>query len=152
MTSVAEAPAIAAHVPVSAAASGPELRRKYDMLRVGGIPARRMAVVGHDLRWAERVGPGAALKAGALGGGALGAIVTLVLWATGYTTIGTGAIPVAAIGGAVAGALVALAAQRRGRLRGGIADGMRLEAERYELLVDPERAPRAREVLERYGR
>lgn len=139
-------------VPVSSATSGRELRRKRDTLRVGGVPDHRMTIIGHGVRWAERIGPAAAAGAAALAGAVLGAVVGLVLWATGFMSIGTGAIPVAALGGAAAGALLGLAAHRMTSGRGGIPDTARVEVERFDLLVERERAERAQEVLERYGR
>jgi hypothetical protein len=140
------------HVIVGTASNGRELRRKYDALRVGGIPARRMSVVSQGLRWADRVGAEAAAKLGSVAGATLGAAVALVLWASGYVMVGTGVIPVAAVGGAIAGALLALAAQRLVSGRLGLPERAGIEAERFELLVEREKAARAREVLERYGR
>jgi hypothetical protein len=140
------------HVPVCDAANRAELRRKYDMLRVGGIPEQRIAVVGRGLRWATRIGTGAAAAAGGAAGAILGVVVTSMLWMGGFTEVGTGATPVAMLAGAASGALIALIARRLAGARGGIAEPTQIEVERYEVLVESARADRAREVLDRYAR
>jgi len=134
-------------VLVHAADDRRDLRRKYDTLRVGGIPDRRMAVVGRGLRWDES-GTGRAARFGAPAGAAIGGLVALLLWALGLAAAGIVAIVLAgAATGAAAGALLAVALRRRTPDPADVPD-----VERFEVFVDGEEAAKARGVLDRYAR
>jgi hypothetical protein len=107
----------------------------YDQLSVvARIPDKRMTVVARGLEWREPLSAGRLLKLSSALAAAVGAVVGLILWALGFTTSGTGWLAQTLLG-ALAGALT------------GVAETGHVEPRQYDILVEEDLAPRAREVL-----
>jgi hypothetical protein len=123
----------------------------YDQLRVvAGIPDKRMTVVARGLEWREPLSHGALLKGLTVGGAALSALVGFVLWLLGFSGSGddwASQTFFAGVVGALAGAAVGVVVARlRDRRRGMVQTG-HVEPRQYDILVEEQLAPRAREVL-----
>ena len=110
-----------------------------------------MTVIARGLDWSEPLPAGRLFKfacglAAGIGGG-----VGLILWALGFTGAGTGWLAqtlLAAVVGAVAGLCVASAVTTLRRPRKGVAETGHVEPRQYDILVEEDFAPKAREVLE----
>jgi hypothetical protein len=128
-----------------------EAKQAYDELRVvAGIPDRRMTVVARGLEWREPVSHGALLKVLSGAGAALGALVGLMLWLLGFGGANGDwasqtlfAAAVGALAGAAAGVVVARVRDRRR----GLAQTGHVEPHQYDILVEEQLAPKARDVL-----
>lgn len=123
----------------------------YDQLRVvAGIPDKRMTVVARGLEWHEPLRTASLLKLASGVAAALGGVVGILLWTLGLTGAHTGWLAQTVLG-ALAGALVGMvAAGAVAWLRGaraGLAQTGHVEPYQYDILVEEDLAPAAREVL-----
>jgi hypothetical protein len=129
-----------------------EAKRAYDQLRVvAGIPDTRMTVVARGLEWREPLPLASLVPYGAGSGATIGGIVGLLLWILGFADADTGWLAqtvFGALAGVAAGLLsaVAVAWTRRGRTSG-VQTG-HVEPRQYDILVEEEFVPVAREVLD----
>lgn len=129
-----------------------EAKRAYDALRVvAGIPEKRMTVVARGLEWREPLPATSLFKLASGAGAGIGAVVALALWMLGLTASQTGWLWQTVLGG-LTGVLVGLVgATVVARLRSdrtGVAESGHVEPRQYDILVEEELAPIAREVLE----
>jgi hypothetical protein len=129
-----------------------DAKRAYDALRVvAGIPEKRMTVVARGLEWREPLPAAALLKLASGAGAAVGGIVGLVLWMFGFTASQTGWLSqtiLGALAGVFAGLVAAIVAAWLRRDRTGIAATGHVEPRQYDILVEEDLAPVARELLE----
>jgi hypothetical protein len=128
-----------------------EAKRAYDQLRVvAGIPDRRMTVVARGLEWRETL-PVETLYRIACGLATLiGGIVGFALWALGFAAADTDGVTqtvLAGLAGLVVGFVVATAIAWMRRGRAGLETG-HVEPRQYDILVEEDLAPVAREVLD----
>jgi hypothetical protein len=128
-----------------------EARQAYDRLRViAHIPDKRMTIVARGLEWYEPLRAGQLLKLGALCGGVVGATSGLLLWALGLADGHTGwlaATVVGAVMGALAAAALALALGWVTREHADVPETGHVAPSQYDILVEEELAPAAREIL-----
>jgi hypothetical protein len=129
-----------------------DAKRTVDTLAVGRIPQKRITVLGRGLSWSPPLTAERAARLGAWLGLAAGAATMLLLWSLGSLAASFGWVGAvlagAFVGGAIGGAL-GLVVWRTSRERGVIPETGNVEVRRYEVLVEPEDLPRARELLER---
>jgi len=120
------------------------------LVREEGIPRERVTLVARGLRWVQRGDASSAMVTGAQTGALAGAACGLGLYLLGLIAASFGAvIPIAAAAGvgAIAGLAIGGIAHRRATDR---PDGSgRLGVDHYDVLVDEEVAPAAREALTR---
>jgi hypothetical protein len=129
-----------------------DVKRTVDTLAVGRIPEKRITVLGRGLSWnppltAERAGRLAAWL-----GLAAGAATMLLLWSVGSLAADFGwfsAVLAGAVVGAAMGGLIGIVIWRASRDRAVIPETGNVDVRRYEVLVEPDDLPRARELLER---
>jgi hypothetical protein len=157
-----------AHPPVSAAGFRPEpltsrifvrcyrhygdAKRAHDKLRVvANIPDSRITVVARGLEWSEPLTPGRLYKLACTLAAAIGGVAALLLWAIGLTSAGTEvltAIVFGAVAGLVTGFVVASVVARLRGSHTGVAETGHVEPRQYDILVEEDFAPAAREVLD----
>jgi hypothetical protein len=129
-----------------------DAKRAYDQLRVvAGIPDKRMTVVARGLEWREPLPLGRLFKLSCGLAALVGAAVGLFLWMAGYSgaqTDGLSQAVVAGIAGAAAGCVVAAIVAWLRSDRGGVAETGHVEPRQYDILVEEDLAPAAREVLD----
>jgi hypothetical protein len=122
-----------------------EARRVFDILRVGFVPERRIAVRARGLSWVRPVSKARATARAAVAGGIGGALVGAGLRALGLiegsVVAGAAALAAAVIGAAV-GAGMIVAAHRLRREDPAVPDTGHLAAEVYEIAVETGRARR----------
>ncbi|HET6547303.1 MAG TPA: hypothetical protein VFG79_02520 [Solirubrobacter sp.] len=128
-----------------------DAKRAYDQLRVvAGIPEPRMSVVARGLDWREPLPPGRLYKLTCGFGALIGAAVGVLLWLVGLTSADSG-IVLQAVFGAIAGVVIGFAlgttvawlrADRTGHAETG-----HVHPRQYDILVEEELAPAARDVL-----
>ncbi len=128
-----------------------DAKRAYDQLRVvAGIPEKRMTVVARGLEWRETL-PLESLYRFACGLATLiGGIVGLALWALGFAAADVDGVTqtvIAALAGLVIGFVFATAVAWVRRSRSGVAETGHVEPRQYDILVEEDLAPVAREVL-----
>jgi hypothetical protein len=128
-----------------------DAKRAYDQLRVvAGIPDKRMTVVARGLEWRESLPVGRLYKVACTLAAGIGAAAGLSLWLIGLTSADAEALT-AAMFGAVAGLVVGfVVASLVARLRGGrsgVGETGHIEPRQYDILVEEDFAPAAREVL-----
>jgi hypothetical protein len=127
-----------------------DARRAFDVLRVGFVPERRIVVRARGLSWVRPLSRAAAARRAAVVGAVGGALIGGGLRAFGLidagVAVGIGAL-VAALLGAGAAALTIVAAQRTSRAEAVVPDAGHLEAEVYEIAVEPDYVDKARRVL-----
>lgn len=120
------------------------------LVREEGIPRERVTLVARGLKWVQQRDASSAMVAGAQTGAIAGAACGLGLYVLGLIAASFGAlIPIAAAAavGAIAGLAIGALAHRRASDR---PDGTgSLGVEHYDVLVDEEVAPAAREALTR---
>lgn len=128
--------------------------RAVDRLSGEGIPADRMAIVGHDVTLVERVtgrvGYGGAVARTALRGAIVGAVFGWLLGIFGWVDPLVSAFVLAGYGvasGAVLGAALGVVTHAATRRRRDFGSVRGIEAERYDVLVPPTVAERARQSL-----
>jgi hypothetical protein len=150
-----------AHQPrraIAAFDSYADAQRVVDRLSDEGFPVERVAIVGRDLKYVERVvgrmTTGRAALAGALNGAMIGAILGLVAGLV-FTLSPAPVLPLMVLYGIVSGGLLgALFGAVAHSLTGGerdFASVSGLDADRFEVVVDEELADRAIELLQRFG-
>jgi hypothetical protein len=129
-----------------------DAKRTVDTLAVGRIPEKRITVLGRGISWNP---PLTAERSGRLGGWlgmAAGAVTMLLLWGAGSLAANIswfGASLAGAFVGAAVGGVIGLVVWRTSRDRGVIPETGNVEVRRFEVLVEPDDLPRARELLER---
>ena len=127
-----------------------EARRAFDVLRVGFVPERRIAVRARGLSWVRPVTRGRAAARAAVAGAVGGALVGAGLRALGLidtgVAVGIGALAAATIGAVVAAVMI-VAAHRLRREDPAVPDTGHLAAEVYEIAVEPGYVEKARRVL-----
>jgi hypothetical protein len=128
-----------------------EAKRAYDELRVvAGIPDKRMTVVARGLEWREPFSHGALLKILSGSGAALGALVGFILWLLGFGGADgdwASQTMFAAVIGALTGAAAGVVVARLRDRRRGLAQTGHVEPRQYDILVEEQFAPEARDVL-----
>jgi hypothetical protein len=129
-----------------------EAKHAYDQLRVvARIPDKRMTVVARGLEWREPISVGNVYKLACGIAGVTGAAVGLVLWALGLAAADVDWLMqtvLAAVTGAAIGFCVAIAVTALRERRSGVVETGHVEPRQYDILVEEELAPVAREVLE----
>ena len=140
------------HRTVAAFDSYPEAQRAVDRLSDAGFPVERVAIVGHGLRSVERVTgrmtTGRAALLGASQCALLGALFGLLVglfWGPEATLL---LVLYGIVFGGLFGALMGAITHAATRGERDFASIAGLEAERYEVVVDDEFAPRAVELLQ----
>ena len=128
-----------------------DAKRAHDQLRVvAGIPDKRMTVVARGLEWRETL-PVETLYRVACGLATLtGAIVGFALWAIGFAAADVDGLTQtvsAALAGLIIGFAVATTVAWVRHSRPGLAEMGHVEPHRYDILVEEELAPVAREAL-----
>jgi hypothetical protein len=125
-----------------------DAKRAYDQLRVvAGISDKRMTVVARGLEWREPLSHGAILKGLTVGGAALGALIGFILWLLGFGGDWAPQTLFAGLIGGLAGAAVGVVVARLRDRRRGLVQTGHVEPLQYDILVEEQLAPRAREVL-----
>lgn len=128
-----------------------DAKRAVDTLTVGRIPPKRITVFGRGLRWREAFTAGRLVKVGAVGGAALAAAVSAILWSLGALDTSFTWLTALAAGAVLGGALglvlgtVAWALTKRNR---SIPETGHVDVDHYEILVEVDHAGRARELLD----
>lgn len=134
-----------------------DAQRAVDHLSDSGFPVQRVAIVAEGLRLVEqvtgRLSWGRAALSGALSGALIGAFFGAVLGLLGLAPLASALVLVVygLVVGAIAGALLGLISyaftggQRDFTSAGG------LQADRYLVMVDPEFAPKAAELIRTMG-
>jgi hypothetical protein len=129
-----------------------EAKRAFDALRDDAhIPERRMSVVARDLEWREPLPAVSLLKLTCGSGAAVGGIVGLLLWMLGFTASQTSWLTQTFLGGltgVLVGLVTAASVAWLRRNRDGVVQTGHLEPRQYDILVEEEFAPAAREILE----
>jgi hypothetical protein len=128
-----------------------DAKRAYDQLRVvAGIPDKRMTVVARGLEWREPL-PTARLYKLACGlAAAVAATAGLVLWFLGLAAAGRDWLTQVlfyGVAGAIVGFVVATVVAWLRQKRNGLAETGHVEPRQYDILVEEDLAPAAREVL-----
>jgi hypothetical protein len=128
-----------------------DAKRAYDQLRVvAGIPDKRMTVVARELEWREPFPVARLYKVACTLAAAIGAAAGLLLWTIGLTSADAPALTVmllGAVAGLVVGFVVASTVARVRGSRTGVAETGHVEPRQYDILVEEDLAPAAREVL-----
>jgi hypothetical protein len=125
-----------------------DAKRAYDQLCVvGHIPDKRMTVVARGLEWRETLPPATLYKLSCGLAAAIGGAVGLLLWMIGFAATDSNWFAQTAFG-ALAGLLAGFCAATAVAYlrRGAVATG-HVEPRQYDILVEEELAPAAREVL-----
>jgi hypothetical protein len=129
-----------------------DAKRAYDQLQVvARIPDRRMTVVARGLEWREPLPIGKLYKLSCSLAALTGAAVGFALWLLGLAASDADWITQSVFGafaGAVLGFIVATAVMWLRRDRTGVAETGHVEPRQYDILVEEDYAPKAREVLE----
>jgi hypothetical protein len=109
-----------------------------------------MTVVARGLEWKEPLPAGTLLKLASAIGSLIGGAVALVLWALGFTTSTTGWLSqtiLGALAGVAVGLVAAVIVARVRSERAGFAETGHVEPRQYDILVEEDLAPVARQVL-----
>jgi hypothetical protein len=141
-----------ARVPVGRFSRYRDAKRAVDRLRVARIPERRISVLGSGIEWSPPLTAERAARLGAWMGAAAGGLTLLLLWSAGalaadFTWL-SAALAGAFVGTGV-GSCVALVVWRAGRDRHLLPESGHVDVRRYDVLVEPEDLPKARELLGR---
>jgi hypothetical protein len=129
-----------------------DAKRAHDQLQVvARIPDTRMTVVARGLEWQEPLPAGRLYKLSCGLGALNGAVVGFALWLFGLAGSDVEWVTqmlLGAFAGLVLGFVVATAVGWLRRDRNGVAETGHVEPRQYDILVEEEYAPAAREVLE----
>jgi hypothetical protein len=138
------------HVRVGRFSRFRDLKRAVDSLSVARVTERRMTVLGRGLRWSPPLTAGRAARLGGSLGAVIGSACLLLFWLTGALAAGFSWL-VAAVLGALAGGglglVLGVAFWRYCRDRALLPESGHVDVERYELLVDRDDVPKARDLL-----
>jgi hypothetical protein len=129
-----------------------DAKRTVDRLAVGRIPEKRITVLGSGLSWSPPLTAERAARLGAWLGLAAGAATMLLLWGLGSLTASfswLSAILAGAFVGAGVGGTIGLIVWRASRDRGLLPETGSVDVRCYEVLVEPDDLPKARQLLER---
>jgi hypothetical protein len=128
-----------------------DAKRAYDQLRVvAGIPDKRMTVVARGLEWREALPVETLYRVACSLATLSGAVVGLALWALGFAAADIDGLTqtiFAALAGLIVGFIVATATAWLRQARPGMAGTGHVEPRQYDILVEEDLAPVAREVL-----
>ncbi len=130
-----------------------EAQRAVDHLSDSGFPVERVAIVAEGLRLVEqvtgRLNWGRAALGGAVSGALIGAFFGALLGLLGLAPLGSALVLVVygLIVGAFAGSVLALISYAFTGGRRDFTSTGGLQADRYMVMVDPEFAPRAAELV-----
>jgi hypothetical protein len=129
-----------------------EAKRAHDELQVvARIPDQRMTVVARGLEWREPLPFGRLCKLSCTLAALTGAVVGFALWLLGLAASDVDWLTQAILGaivGLALGFVAAMSVAWLRRDRDGVADTGHVEPRHYDILVEEEYAPAARELLE----
>ena len=128
-----------------------DAKHAYDQLRVvAGIPDKRMTVVARGLEWRETLPLGTLYRITCGLAAVIGGVVGLVLWVLGFAAADVDGLTqtvMGALAGVVIGFAVGTAVAWLRESRGAGVETGHVEPRQYDILVEEDLAPVAREVL-----
>jgi hypothetical protein len=139
-------------VPVGRFTRYKDAKRAVDRLCVARIPEQRITVLGRGITWNPPLNAERSAVLGARVGSAAGALTLLLLWSLGSlaaTFSWLSAMLAGGFVGAIVGAVAALLIWRVSRDRSVLPESGHVDVRRYDVLVEPDDLPKARNLLER---
>jgi hypothetical protein len=128
-----------------------DAKRVVDRLCVGRIPQQRITVLGSGITWNPPLTAERAARLGGWLGAAAGAATMLLLWSLGSLAASfgwLGAVFAGVFVGAAVGGLIGLVVWRTTRDRGMLPESGHVDVRRYDVLVEPQDLPKAKDLLE----
>jgi hypothetical protein len=128
-----------------------DAKRVVDRLCVGRIPEQRITVLGTGITWHPPLTAERAARLGGWLGMAAGALTMLLLWSLGSLAANFSWLSAALAGafvGAAVGGVVGLLVWWTSRDRGMLPESGHVDVRRYDVLVEPQDLPRAKDLLE----
>lgn len=144
--------ALARRVPVGSYESYAEAQQAVDLLSDEGFPVGQVSIVGSGLRYVEQVAGRVTTARAALAGAGQGLFLGLMfglLFGIFFTVVEAfiGVVVYGAVLGALLGAVLGALSHAATGGRRDFASVSGMQAERYEVMADPEVAERARGLL-----